>query len=179
VNDEPENLMILPPMDASLLDKVHLFACGRATLPESRKEAWESLFNGLPEYVAWLAQWRIPAGIRGDTRFGVNAYQHPELVETLTSVAPESRLLELIDDVRWPEKRAKGEMPDRNSWEGSASEIERTLRSSPFAPAVHVLLGYSSACGVYLGRLASRTTPRVLATVTKGRTKWTIQPPPA
>lgn len=163
-NDEPENLSILPPMDVSLLDKVMLLKCSPAKLSEDRAKNWQRLAGELPGLAYQLAKWRIPEDM-ACPRFGVSAYQHPALLSMLMDLSPEARLLSLIDEVIF----AKA---DGAPWTGSAEQLEKELRSSPFCFAVERLLYFSTACGVYLERL--RKTDRVDYRTLQGRKVWTI-----
>lgn len=167
VNHEPENLMILPPLDSSLMDKIMLFKCSPATLSEDRKENWDLLTNELPGFSAYLASIRIPKNLRC-ARFGIVAYHNTELLELLHAVNPEARLLALIDEVL---------QPKQYPWEGSAEQLERELRSSAFCFAVEKLLYFSSACGTYLARLALRFPNRFAPSKSKGKTTWRIGEP--
>lgn len=168
-NDEAENLMILPPFDASIRDKVILCRCSPATVAEDRKEAWSALASELPALAVKLAKWRVPPSIRCP-RFGVQGFASPDLLEVLQSVSPEVRLLALVDSFLWDNRPS--------TWIGTAEELERRLRSNPeFCWQVERLLYYSSACGVYLGRLASQQPGRVSSTKERSKTVWTIKAP--
>ena len=57
---------------------------------------WATLVSELPAFLHFLECWTIPAGI-ADARYGVSAFQHPEIVEKLDETTPEIRLLEMID----------------------------------------------------------------------------------
>lgn len=162
VNCEPENLMILPPLDVSLLDKISLLKCQQAKLSSDRIKNWSSLVRELPAFCHFLDRYTIPHKLR-DSRYGCKAYQHQELLDALSDLAPETRLMNLIDEI----------IPAKDfPWTGSAEDLEQTLRNSRFCFAVDRLLGFPGACGTYLGRL--RKSGRVLSAVNTGRTRWTI-----
>lgn len=166
VNDEAENLMILPPMDASLTDKIMLFKCNRANLQsDDRKENWRLLVADLPAFLDSLFTMRVPKAMVCP-RFGIVAYHNPEILEMIDAIAPEIRLLNLIDEVL-----KESDYP----WKGSAEELEKRLRSSAFGFAVEKLLYFSSATGTYLSRLAFRFPARFEARKNKGRTTWIIR----
>lgn len=165
VNCEAENLAILPPLDSSLADKIILLKCSPAKLSEDRKVNWERLAGELPHLAAFLQRWRIPKAI-ACPRFGVQAYQNPELLETLNELSPEFRLLALID-------HCLSVFP----WTGSAEQLEHELRDyerGSFRFSIERLLPYPSACGTYLGRLAAKLPDRVSSTRSKGKTRWRI-----
>jgi hypothetical protein len=167
-NDEPENLMIVPPMDTSLLDKITLLKCGLAKLSADRKENWDNLTKEIPKLARFLQQFRIPASMH-DPRCGVRAYQNAELLDLICELSPELRMANLIDEVI---KFKSG------PWIGTAEKLEQELYLSPFRFAVEKLLHFSTACGVYLARLAAKN-PQRFECRKKGanRTEWIIRAP--
>jgi hypothetical protein len=173
VNNETENLMIVPPMDDSLKDKMMLVKCEPAELSADRHENWK-LSEELPALSSWLWNWKVPDYLAPKDapetkRYGFKAQHNEELRDVLESVAPETRLLEFIDTVI-PDK----EFPLRVT----ADELERELRGSKLAPQVNNLLGsWTSACGTYLARLAAKRPERVEGRKNKGRTIWIIRAP--
>lgn len=159
LNDEAENLMVLPPLDESIKDKIILLACSPATFPG--EDAEEGAFadflhrmqNELPAYFSWLRSWRVPHEVK-NRRFGVVAFQNAKLLESLEDLAPEVRLLNLIDTLKpgeyWP-----------LYWKGTAADLEACLLEKDKTGRVQRLLTYSTACGVYLARLKHRYPERV------------------
>jgi len=168
VNDEPENLSILPPLDGSILDKITLFRCQRAEVGSDRAKTWARFTGELPALAAEVEAWKLRKALK-DPRYGVVSYQHPELVECLTALSPEERLRNLIDEVVFSKREL--------AWQGTSEELERDLRNSAFSFAVDKLLTYSSACGVYLARLQSRFPQRFTKEKTRTGAKWTIEIP--
>lgn len=159
LNNEPENLMVLPPLDESIKDKIILLLCSPASFP-GEEEAGNAfavflakLKAEIPAYLAWLRSWRMPKDI-SNRRFGVVAFQHAELLETLEDMAPEVRLMGFIDTLKpgddWPRE-----------WKGTASDLEAKLLEKDRTGRVAKLLTYSTACGVYLARLKHRYPDRV------------------
>ena len=177
VNDEPENLMVLPPLDDSLEDKLLLLRAFKRPMPmptdsnEERAAFWATLQSELPAFVHFLKAWTIPAELRS-SRFGVKHYHHPELVEAIDSLAPEQKLLILLD----------GELfttPAAGAWHGTAAglEIRLTGADSRCAHEARKLLSWPTACGVYLGRLAKRMPGRIAHDRHEDSREWIIQPP--
>lgn len=181
LNDESENLMALPPLDESIMDKISLFLCRKVEMPmpsvtsDERARFWAALQAELPAYIHWLREWTIPNELKAH-RFGVTHWHHPHIVEEISGLAPEMRLLEHIDALMF-------DSPAPGSWHGSAEELQRLLTASDFrfARQVEKLLGWSNACGTYLGRLANRLPNRVKREDTHHRTRrcWRILPPGA
>lgn len=177
VNDEPENLMVLPPIDESIEDKLILLKATSTPLPmptgtlEERRAFWAVLLSELPAFVEFLQGWEIPPHLRGQ-RFGVRHFHHPDLLQTLDGLAPETQLLDLIDAELFS-------TPVPSEWEGKAEDLEKLLigNDSGSAYAARRLLGFRAACGTYLGRLASKRPERIERRVLKGYSVWNIQPP--
>ena len=159
LNDEAENLMVLPPLDESLKDKIILLKAFHASLPfdnddlNGRREFRSKLSAELPAFLHWLGAWRIPTKMT-DKRYGVRAYQDPDLLRELEELQPEFRLLELIDTLSVWE-------PGNSVWRGTASELRRELEDKDKRGEVSRLLSYNTAAGVYLGRLAKHLPKRV------------------
>lgn len=177
VNDEPENLLVIPPLDESLADKIILLRCLRAPMPmplltnRDHQAFEEALVGELPAFIHWLLhKCEIPAGLHSD-RYGIQAFQHPALLIALGELAPETRLQELVDRVLFSSSSLLN-----NEWEGLASELETKLReSSAAAFETRNLLHFPSACGTYLARLMKHG--RVTKRMTSAGARWRIEPP--
>jgi hypothetical protein len=177
VNDEPENLMILPPVDESLTDKLIILKAGRHPMPmptttdEERSRFMDALKSELPHFAHFLFDWEIPADLVSQ-RYGITHYQHPEILTALGTLAPETRLLELIDSELFG-SIAPG------SWEGTASELERKLtgESSGVRREAGKLFSFPTACGTYLGRLQKLYPARFERDHARTGNRWTIDPP--
>lgn len=177
VNDEPENLMVLPPLDDSLADKLQLLRAFKCPMPmptntdEERATFWARLISELPAFVHFLTTWTIPAELQSG-RFGVTHYHHPALVEAIDSLAPEQKLAGLLDSEVFPS-------PAAGAWHGTATELEGLLTgaNSRCAYEARKLLSWPTACGVYLARLAKRMPERIAHDRDADSRRWTIQPP--
>lgn len=177
LNDEPENLMVLPPLDDSLAEKIILLRASRRAMPmptntPDEREAFMARLRGeLPAFVGSLLAWEIPAALASG-RFGITHFHHPALVEALSHLAPEMRLLQLMDTEIFRNRR-------RGPWEGTAAELEALLtrEGSRCAREVRRLFHFANACGTYLARLADKSAPqRVARHRSADARKWTIQP---
>lgn len=199
VNDEPENLVVVPPLDPSIQDKVFLFHCkkvvtafhqfravdGTPTLLEEtktdgdvdRSAVWQHIMKEIPVIQNWLLQtFKAVGPDRRDDRFGIKAWHHPDLLAELVAFAPEYRLLNLIDEVLWADV-AQGE--PLVAWKGRAVELEKQLRASQFAFEVEKCLRHTNQAGSYLGKLAKVEPQRITRHVYAGYPSWEIKPPPA
>jgi len=185
LNDDPERLLVLPPLDDDVRDKIIALKVAKKPMPmptdtpELADRFWQTMVSELPAFLAFLETWTIPAEI-ADARYGVTAFQNPEIVEKLNELNPEDRLLELIDlqFFRNPMRR--------DPWTGSAAELERKLTGDDgkCQREAQRLLSWSAACGSYLARLAKADRPHTAGRVTArssggGVKTWTINPPSA
>jgi hypothetical protein len=197
VNDEPENLMILPPISDSehdsLGDKIILLRAKLAEMPmrsealEERKAFWQMLITELPAFLHFILNWEVPNAIR-HPRYGMKTWHHPELLLALDALAPETRLLSLIDEVLFTDHEYNnGQLISRSnakgSWKVTAEELERLLReNATFCYESQKLLSWPTACGTYLGRLAKKHPSRVDPDRSSSARKWILHPagaPPA
>jgi energy-coupling factor transporter ATP-binding protein EcfA2 len=175
LNDEPENMMVLPPLDESVKDKIILLRATPFKVPYAvddimARNAWRlKLSAELPAFMHWLRSWRVPPSMV-NVRYGVNAFQDARLAQDLEDLSPESKLLRLIDALQiWD--------IDRNDWKGTAADLEDRLIEKDKQGRVAKLLSYNSACGVYLARLAHRFPDRITALKEDGKTRrWSIKP---
>jgi hypothetical protein len=176
LNEEPENLMILPPMDESLADKIILLRTLKAKLPptfspEERERFWQALVAEIPAFLWDLTHWEIPRELRCE-RFGIKHFHDPELLQALHELTPEAKLLALID-------AAFNEGPlDPNGFEGTAEKLQGLLLTSPLhSHEAKRLLDWPSAAGTYLGRLVQKCPDRVNRTRTANERTWRVTPP--
>lgn len=160
MNDETENLMILPPLDQSIVDKIMLLKCEKNPLPidsrtpEKRAASWEAIMAELPAFLDHVESFEIPEHMQ-DARMGVNSFLHPVLVEEVRRLDPEHHLLELIDIHLWKTE------PD-DYWTGTARELEKLLAEVVTGITWKSnLLAWRQACGTYLSRLCNSKPDRV------------------
>ncbi len=151
INDEPENLMVLPVLDESVLDKVILLRANKRPMPmptttEAERVAFMNrLHSELPAFCAFLEAWEIPDEL-SSPRFGITHYHHPDLLSAIDSMAPETRLWEMIET---------GILPRHSEWEGTAADLvkELTRRGVLAEHEVDKVFPFNTACAVYLARL--------------------------
>jgi hypothetical protein len=170
-------LMILPPIDESLQDKLIILKAAKHPMPmpsvsDAEREVFMAALRAeLPHFVDFLTKWQIPEHLVSQ-RYGITHYHHPEILEALGTFAPETRLLEMIETELF-DSIAPG------TWEGTAIQLERVLVSdnSKVAREARRLLSFPVACGTYLGRLQKLHPERFKSEHTRTGNKWTIDPP--
>lgn len=181
LNDEAESLMVLPPLDESLQDKMLLFRAYKKEMPMPTQtlEEWGAfdarLAADLPGFVYYLLNhWQVPTDMV-DQRYGVTHFHHPDLLEMMNVLSPETKLLELIDVRLFPPSA----IGDHEEWEGRAAQLETELTgpNSSVQYEARKLLIFNSACGQYLGRLLHLYPHRIAKRLLHGNTVWKILPP--
>ena len=124
LNDEPENLMVLPPIEDSLEDKIIILRAHKNPMPmptqtiEQRRAFWGLLMAELPAFLHFLTEWEIPEHLRSE-RFGIAHYHDPDILREIDALAPEFKLLSLIDTAIF--------LDGSNEWTGTSEELERML----------------------------------------------------
>jgi hypothetical protein len=172
LNDEQENLMVLPPLDEHIMDKMIILKCRRREMPmptatpEQRKAFWQQLVDELPAYLDWLSGFEIPSHLVSQ-RFGVQAFLHPAIKSELLTFEPPMVLLDLID--------AYLIGPNEKIIVMTAAEIQRELTSetSECRFEARRLLPRPTTCGRYLSSLAGMCS-RVVDVRTSERRAYRI-----
>lgn len=99
LNDDPLSLNILPDTDHSLLDKT-IFLRTSATLPDvkgSEDELLATIERELPAFIRWVLDHDAPSWIKRDARFGIKAWQDPELLREARANTTSATVIEAID----------------------------------------------------------------------------------
>lgn len=181
VNNEPDLLMVLPPLNGSVDDKMMLFNCAPAveSLAQFSKDGeqdrvalWQAVLAEIPAIRAWLLKnYKTVPKAKRDNRFGIAAFHHPTLRKELESFTSEERLLNIIDEAFF-----SGDGPHQPK-QGRAMALERELRASPVGFEADKLLRYANQFASLLGKLARLHPERVSKTIGSGYTTWTINQP--
>ena len=169
MNDEAENLLVLPPIDDSIRDKIiileaHLHPDPPAASTMAEREILtDTIQYELPAYIQFLLDFEIPDNLKSD-RFGVTHYQNKNIMEVLEDSTPETKLMEMI----------AGEII--GPWSGSSAELQSVLqdRSSGCYDEAKKLLHWYGATGTYLGRLHKKYPHKILVSRKEGGRMWEI-----
>lgn len=173
VNEEPENLMVLPPIDETLADKLIILKCRKPGPPPGHPEEMQALLlmvdRELPAFAHYLDTLSIPPDY-AEPRTGLRHYHNPEIVEALQGLSPEAKLDQLITAAFFQ---------DSTEWEGKSLELETALTrsESPWRHEAQRLFTFNTACGVYLGRLATAMPDRYRKRILHGEHRWLIRAP--
>jgi hypothetical protein len=153
VNDEPESLLVLPPLSADLSDKLMLLKCQKAIeLNDAEFQDWRNAIRAeLPAFLHAVENFTIqPENIDG--RCGVRSFYHPDVVTAISELSPEHQLRSLIDVM---ESAGGISLP----WQGTAAAL-RAILTAPGAvtriDAEKILGNYAVNAGRYLGRMIGK-----------------------
>jgi hypothetical protein len=170
INDEPENVQVLPPVDESLEDKLTILKCistPRRPPQGMTERRWLAslLENELPAMLHEVDRTETPDDWR-DLRSGVSAYRHPDIMEILSNISPEAALRAMIDE----------HVTAAPWWEGSADALEALLRKE--APdRLRSVVRWQHAVAAYLARLSKDDPQRFQRRRTRKANLWRIMPP--
>jgi hypothetical protein len=169
LNDEAENLMQLPPLDDGVTDKLILTKANKFQMPmptatvAQRKAFMDRLLADLPGFVDFLFKLEIPEKLVSE-RFGITHFHHPEIIQQLDSLAPEVKLLKIIDAALFRSNIVE--------WKGTAEDLEEALSNQPNARR---LFTFDTAYGVYLSRLADKFPARISRHRSAEKRVWVIK----
>ena len=103
-NDDAYSTCILPTLDESLSDKVIYLKCYLPPVPfptedeKNSKEFFNGLLSAIPAFVHLIGSFSIPESYRKG-RFGVREFHHPEIVDILEGLSPDSAISEIL--INW------------------------------------------------------------------------------
>ncbi len=154
LNDEAENLQVLPPLERGVKDKLMMLKAVGSLLNEAeehraRHENWSMLLEEMSWFIRWLVEDMNVDETLLDARFGMKYWHHPDLVESVDSFAPEFRLLEMAQNNTY--------LLVDGVWKGTARELEVALKTLAVTEReAHDLLKSPGSAGKYLGKLAAK-----------------------
>jgi hypothetical protein len=164
LNDDPDKVMVLPPLTPDILDKLIILKCYSAPMPmptetlEERKAFAAQIESELPAFLHFVLT--APGMERGTVqerqRFGCASYAHPDIARLLFDQSPASQILQLLDQGKpWNYEAGTG---NGEIWEGTANELEAWM-CDPDNPAISQALAFQARklCKkVQLSRLLAR-----------------------
>jgi hypothetical protein len=175
VNREPERLMVLPPLDNDIADKMSVLLAHKhpmpmpAGSPAEKTAFWETLTGELPGFIYWLLnEYEIEPEMYG--RFGVTHFHHPDLCADLFYMSPARVLWEQIErvlgfgDLNWYVALGATELRRRMTDEESSPLTRKEINDLP-APTY---------MGEQLNKIAAVHPDRLMQKKVGGVQKWII-----
>jgi Family of unknown function (DUF5906) len=155
-NDNPENLLVLPPINTDNADKITLLKISKVNLeidtstPQGKTQLQNEIIGELGAFANILEAFPIPDHLK-DSRSGTKAWQHPELLEKIESTKPETKLAELFMSSFSNRSDLWSDLPRTLT----ATEVESRLSEGATKAQAGKLFSYPTACGNYLAKLAT------------------------
>lgn len=164
LNDDPVSISMLPSTDGSILDKMVFL---RASAPAAPWPAnvEEIISRELPHYLAFLRDYKIPANMVGDPRFGMVAFKDESMVQSARANSSSAEFSELLD--LWKAEYFRQE--DGKTWEGTAAQLMQDFQNTE---TIKELAKVTARSTVGIGRMMSQlaTTPDSGVTIASSKT---------
>lgn len=183
LNDEAEKIVVLPPVDGDMFDKMMLFHARwfdwivPVTTSEEKRAADERIARELPYFLRWLMDWQAPKEIVA-RRWTLQCYHDPDVMARLNEVSPEFNLLSLIGvTFTTPPVGTKLPYIDVDVFM-TAEEIYAglTANDSPASwQARQCLSGGSNKVSTYLHRINKKFPDYVYQTRSAKARKWVLR----
>lgn len=178
VNDDPESLNILPPLESSIQDKVMLFQVMRPNcLPgdsgAERTRFARAIYDELPAFVHFLQNEHVIRPELRKGRFGVREYINPLLALSVEELSSEAALMAMIEQEILHDKSLGDE------WEGTAGDLASRLTSRDSSVKVQAEKQFKSS--IIIGKILSKLEKSkgahkdlVTSRVSGGHRKFTV-----
>lgn len=128
-NSDSASLDVIPNLEESILDKLHLFKTSKYRHKfGSNEENAATLARELPHMARWLLDWTPPAEIYEGPRFGAKPYHHSFVRKVAAEASAEYMLTELLE--MWI-KSYRANFGTEDKWEGTATELYGELQLEP------------------------------------------------
>lgn len=167
-NLDHESLRILPDIEQSLLDKIHLFKAAPTREGYDFHRLDKALTEELPAFAKWLEDWDPPEVTIEMSRFGVTSFHHPELLQAAKEVTSSHSFFEAFHMFM---QSTFNEMK-LNEWVGNASTM---LKEMAMDDGMRTLTSHYTPRGVgrFIAQLAGQGVP--LTQIRKeGLRMWSI-----
>ena len=133
--------------------------------PRCRVEFWDGVRAEIPSFAKFIEEYVVPENLQ-ESRFGIKAFQHPDLVEILKEMTHENRLMALMEIIV---------IPENGTWKGTLEELETALlEDSTFKRQIEKLLYYPTALLTYIRRLQKSMPERVRRIKHGGKNLWEL-----
>jgi len=173
MNEEAENLNMLPPLDESLRDKLMLFKVHPTSFPVdmATREGWRQWDDIVKQELPGLAKYidEFELGDLAAARYGVKAWHDQTILQEEAEASAESILFHILT-------HDLAMKTGEDLWSGSAIDLKRELEEDGMPSYIQTrrLLSWNNAAGSYLGKLSKRYPEAIYCKKYKGRRKWFI-----
>lgn len=177
LNEDPTSIAMLPQIDGTVLDKAIFLLAKSPGI--SFAGADETVAAELPYFADYVATFVIPAWLQQNpdevTRFGHDAWHHPDLLNTAKDSGAAASLLELLDV--WRTHYFRG-TPKAVEWAGSAFDLFVELSNNEvIAKVLNRMVTSRNALGRDLQNMIRQGTPWLTFTRREDKRIYTIKRP--
>lgn len=169
-NSGTKNINLVPDLSEDNEDKVTLLYAGKVNLStEPGAETNAKIAEQLPA-LAWYIEheYKIPAEIRSNDRFGIKAYHHPHVLEMIKQTSTAEHLLTYVTS--WMRKQNKP------FWEGELPELwQSLLADQEYCKVVEKCCKSINSFSWHFGQLAKSHPDMVSRDSDPHNRKWRIQ----
>lgn len=173
LNNEPDCIMVLPPMDDHIADKMLILKGYKGRMPmelgtiELERKFWSAMMSEMPGWLWWLLNVWQDADT-GSGRFGVQHWAHPEILNELTDVSRDKAVLDMIDV--WMKAGT------RAVWNGTTSELRNAMTADDSGLGYHDKQEVPKPAwlGKILTKLSRKHSKRFVHNRTATANTWTI-----
>jgi hypothetical protein len=152
MNEDVESLQMLPLTEYSLLDKISFFKVQKPNI-DPRSNWYKKMMPELAYFAQYLADYKIPDELRGEKRFGVKPFHHPELLKSAAEAGPAAEIEDLLQEWREYYFTNSSLEPKDNEWKGGAAAMMKSLKDGNFD-----FRGGNRSLGRGMSRLAAQET---------------------
>jgi hypothetical protein len=150
LNDDAVSIGMLPSVDGSILDKMIFLKASVPTVDFAVAGGPDTVIRAeLPFYLSYLRDYKIPDHLAGASRFGMQAYKHPELLNDAANNSSSTEFGELVN--LW---RAEYFTQCKDAdWKGTSSELLIDIQATE---SIKELARTTVKSTVMLGRMLSQ-----------------------
>lgn len=151
VNEGDACLSTLPDIGADVTDKITVLRCHKAAVPQGG--AWvpymEALRAEFPAFLHYLLEVHVITPDLANSRFGVNAWQHPIVTGVVDRLSPAAQFAEIVHVFMesHPTYSVTG-------WSGTTAKLISEIGDSIAATPMRMLIRKTSQAGIFLFQIA-------------------------
>ena len=127
LNDDANSMSVIPTMDSSNRDKLMAFkVCKKYFQFPVKKVLEKTIEEEMPHFLKWLSEWKPPAEVLDDDRFGVKSFIDTSIAYAAYDNSSRSQVAELVDFFA----KACREQNDKiDEWRGTVTQFQVAIHT--------------------------------------------------
>jgi len=127
LNDDANSMSVIPTLDSSNRDKLMAFRVSQKSFDFPEKKVLEdTISKELPHYCKWLEEWKPPAEVMDDDRFGVRSFIDGNIASAAYDNSSRSQVAELVD---FFSKACREQNDTLTQWRGTITEFQVAIHA--------------------------------------------------